>query len=119
MVLRFTELPVIHFFIFSDKKDGDKDSKDDKKKEKKESTANKDQVKEIAQDSNGSGPSNLRDVFPKALPTSDAVRLKCREMICNAIKHLGGILLAIKCAVQFKEFLIQLLFAVWYSNLIS
>lgn len=67
----------------SDKKDeDDKDGKDEKKREKED----KDK-KNSSNGSSSSGSSNSKPSFPSAPPpTTDSLRIKCRDMISSALK---------------------------------
>ncbi|XP_066942434.1 transcription elongation factor S-II isoform X2 [Macrobrachium rosenbergii] len=71
-------------FVPDKKDDDDKDGKEEKKKEKE------DKEKKSASNGNSSSSSsgNSKPVtFPNAAPpTTDSLRLKCREMIANALK---------------------------------
>ncbi|MCL4138466.1 UNVERIFIED_CONTAM: hypothetical protein GTU68_042829 [Idotea baltica] len=67
--------------LFPDKKDEDeKETKEEKKKEKEE-------AKSGSKNGEGSSKSTLSpSSIPSAPPTTDSLRLKCREMITNALK---------------------------------
>ncbi|KAK4291339.1 hypothetical protein Pmani_035834 [Petrolisthes manimaculis] len=68
-----------------DKKDDDKESKEEKKKDKDEKKEGRSSNNNGSSSSSGGSSRPLS--FPSsAPPTTDSVRLKCREMISNALK---------------------------------
>lgn len=93
MALYFLKLALNTVLLYiSDKKDDDeKEAKEEKKKEKedkKESKGNSNTG------SNGNGSSSVggskpASFPPSAPPTTDALRLKCREMIAKGLKISG------------------------------
>ncbi|XP_037798623.1 transcription elongation factor S-II-like [Penaeus monodon] len=76
-------------FVPDKKEDEDKDNKEEKKKdkeEKKESKSGSNSNSNSNSSSSGSGSSKPTSFPPSAPPTTDALRLKCREMLTNALK---------------------------------
>lgn len=80
-------------FNFSDKKDDDeKEGKDEKKKEKEDKKESKSSSNSTSNGNSSSSSGQSKPLsFPSGPPpTTDSLRLKCREMITNALKLIGG-----------------------------
>ncbi|XP_063612414.1 transcription elongation factor S-II-like [Penaeus indicus] len=74
-------------FVPDKKEDEDKDNKEEKKKDKEEKKESKSGSNSNSNSSSsGSGSSKPTSFPPSAPPTTDALRLKCREMLTNALK---------------------------------
>lgn len=72
------------------KEDEDKDNKEEKKKEKEEKKETKSGNNSNSNSSSsGSGCSKPTSFPPTAPPTTDSLRLKCRDMLTNALKCSG------------------------------